>query len=40
MSGQTFNGTALVLAGAIYLLITLPLTWVARRLERRTRAYR
>jgi|SRR6478735_5705723 polar amino acid transport system permease protein len=40
VSGQTFNGTAIVLAGGIYLLITLPLTWFARRLERRTRAYR
>ena len=40
VSGETFNGTALVLAGVIYLLITMPLTWVARRLERRTRAFR
>ena len=37
---RPFNGTALVLAAIIYLLITMPLTWVARRLERPTRAYR
>lgn len=32
---ETFNGTPLVVAALIYLLITLPLTYLARWLERR-----
>lgn len=40
VTASSFNGSALVLAALIYLVMTMSLTWVARRLEDRTRAYR
>jgi len=40
VTADSFNGSALVLAAIIYLLMTMSLTWVARRLEDRTRMYR
>ena len=39
-SSQTFNGTPLVVAGAIYLIITIPLTRLVSQLEKRNRAIR
>ncbi|MGN6693252.1 MAG: amino acid ABC transporter permease [Aquihabitans sp.] len=39
-SSRTFNGTPLVVAGAIYLVITIPLTRLVSQLEKRNRATR
>ncbi len=39
-SSRTFNGTPLVVAGAIYLIITIPLTRLVSQLEKRNRAIR
>lgn len=39
-TSRTFNGTPLVIAGIIYLCITIPLTQLVRVLERRNRASR
>lgn len=36
-SGETFNGTPLVVAGALYLVITIPLTRLVARLENKNR---
>jgi polar amino acid transport system permease protein len=36
-SGQNFNGTPLVVAGALYLVITIPLTRLVARLENKNR---
>jgi len=33
-AGESFNGTPLIAAACVYLLITIPLTYLARRLER------
>ena len=40
VSASSFNGSALVLAAIIYLVMTVSLTWVARRLESRLRTFR
>jgi polar amino acid transport system permease protein len=39
-NAQDFNGTSLVVAGAMYLAITIPLTRLVAVLERRTKAAR
>jgi polar amino acid transport system permease protein len=39
-SSRTFNGTPLVVAGIIYLIITIPLTRLVSQLEKRNRAVR
>ena len=38
--GMTFNGTPLIVAGVIYLLITIPLTRLVAQLEKKNRAIR
>lgn len=39
-AGETFNGTPLIAAACVYLLITIPLTFLARRLEKQAKRSR